>query len=325
VRLARAVTRFPFAAEFQSLAPMGQEEVFGVLSDEHQRYITELALALGLRGIAYYVFVERDDAQGAPISPLGKVRPRLEQVKRAIEMATGGGPPPQLHTVGLLWSYDHHRMSISQRFPGWDKLYHCWIGMNSPQELPGWWDAFRALHERDVDFAITPMEDAEPSGVLLYAGPDEVRLDEWARVAEAVEGGATLATGALPTRDIDGRDDELAGLNERIRSSRRLVERPGAATADLLVAAGAEPVVSAATPGVWTSVYEGADAHWIFVANTGTEPTTARLAMSGELRARLGSARATDVVEGGEVTLGQDEIALPAKRVRAFVVAKDGA
>ena len=148
VRLARAVTRFPFAAEFQSMSLIGQEDVFGVLSDDHQRYITELAVALGLRGLAYYVFVERDDIFGAPISPLGKVRPRLEQVKRGIAMAKAVEADRQLYQVALLWSYDQHRLRTAERFSGWAELYHCWIGMNTPQEFALWWDMFRELHDQ---------------------------------------------------------------------------------------------------------------------------------------------------------------------------------
>jgi hypothetical protein len=104
---------------------------------------------------------------------LGKVRPRLEQVKRGIEMAKAVEADRQLFEVALLWSYDHHRMWATNTFTGWDKLYHCWIGMNTPQELDPWWAAFRTLHEEDIDFAIVPLADAQSDKVLLYAGPTE--------------------------------------------------------------------------------------------------------------------------------------------------------
>jgi hypothetical protein len=326
IRLARAVTRFPFAAEFQSLAPMGQEEVFGVLSDEHQRYITELALALGLRGLAYYVFVERDDAFGAPISPLGKVRPRLEQVKRGIEMAKAVEADRQLYEVALLWSYDHHRMWATDTFTGWDKLYHCWIGMNTPQELEPWWAAFRTLHEEDIDFAIVPLADAQSDKVLLYAGPHRVRVEEWQSVVEAVERGATLLTGGLPTESIDGETEPIRALNERLTSSGRLVARQGAPASELLHSVAIDTPVHATTPGVWTTAYETDAAVWLFVVNTTEDVVRPKVALAADLRASLATAAATDVVNGETVAIADgwlNDLELAPKRVRAFTVPKE--
>jgi hypothetical protein len=326
VRLARAVTRFPFAAEFQSLAPMGQEEVFGVLSDDHQRYITELALALGLRGLAYYVFVERDDAGGAPISPLGKVRPRLEQVKRGIEMAKAVEADRQLYEVGLLWSYDHHRLWATERFSGWDKLYHCWIGMNTPQELSPWWEAFRALHEQDIDFAIVPLPDAQGDKTLLYAGPGQVRVEDWQKVTEAVESGATLLAVSLPTESIDGDARHIEALNDRLRSSGRLVAQQDASAAELLKSVAVDTPVHSDTVGVWTTAYETHATVWFFVANTTEQSVRPRVALATGLAASLAGGSATDVVNGESLRLVDGVIGdfeLPPKRARAFTVPKE--
>lgn len=326
IRLARAVTRFPFAAEFQSLAPTGQEQVFGVLSDQHQRYITELAVALGLRGLSYYVFVERDDTFGAPISPLGKIRPRLEQVKQAIQMAKAVEADRQLHDVALLWSYDHHRMWATGNFTGWDKLYHCWIGMNAPQELAAWWDAFRALHDQDVDFAIVPLRDAPRDKLLVYAGPEEVRTDDWQKVVHAVESGATLVTMSLPAKPIDGSTEEVTALNDRLRASGRLVVGEDISVSELLAGVTSVTPVRSNTRGVWTTAYETDGSIWLFVANTTDEAAKPRITLAGALAETLEGCTATDAVSGETQAIRDgclSDFDLPSKRVRAFVVPKE--
>jgi hypothetical protein len=323
VRLTRAITRFPFAAEFQSFAPMGQEEVFGILSDDHQRYITELAVALGLRGLAYYAFVERDDAYGAPISPLGKVRPRLEQVKEGIKMARAVRPDRQLCALGLLWSYDHHRLRAAERFTGWDTLYHCWIGMNMPQELPAWWSAFSTLHEEDIDFAIMPMGEATRAERLVYAGPDQVRLEEWEKVTEAVEAGATLYAVATPREDLHGVGDGVEALNDRLRATGRLVTWDAGPLDGFLAAAAPETPVKSGTRGVWTTAYEADGTVWVFVANTTVAPAVTEIAFGSEIVDGSGDTRAIDVVseERWEISEGGKlKIEVGPKRVRMLAV-----
>lgn len=328
IRLQRALTRFPWAAEFQSLAPMGQEEVFGILSDRHQRYITELSLALGLRGLSYYVFVERDDAYGAPISPLGKVRPRLDEVSKAIQTGKQLEADRTVAQVGLLWSYAHHRLAIADRIDRWENLHHVWIGMNSPQELPAWWEVFRELHEKDFDFAIVPMSNADPEPkVLIYAGPDEVRTSEFEKVVAAVEGGATLVTRSLPTRALDGDNEKLEKLRSRLEGTNRVLE-PGKSRLDeALVKAGAEPALQANQPGVWTTAFESDSAYYLFIVNTTDEAKLTKVMLGAQLSAALRDLDVKDVATGaalefsGSDLLGEG-LELPAKSIRAIAATK---
>lgn len=327
MRLQRAVTRFPWAAEFQSIAPMGQEKVFGILSDNHQRYMTELSLAVGLRGLSYYVFVERDDGYGSPISPLGKVRPRLEEVKKGVKVAKSVRADRQLYDVGLLWSYEHHRMAIASRFDTWTQLHHVWIGMEQPQELPDWWQTFERLHADDVDFAIVPMSQAEPTKVLIYAGPAEASPAEFEHVVEAVEAGATLIASALPTIATSGEDAQLAELGERLERSGRLVLRDGAPLEELLAAAGVESPISSAGAGLWTTAYEDDDVVRFFVVNPTEAPISAPVRLGGELAERLAGSVASDVETGERIEISDGALldgasAVPAKYVRAFTVVK---
>ncbi len=331
VRLERAVTRFPWAAEFQSLSPMGQEEVFGAPSDDHQRYLTELALALGLRGLSYYVFVERDDVQGAPISPLGKVRPRLEQVKQAITMAKALQADQQLADVGLLWSLDHHRLAIAERFDDWRKLYHIWIDMDRPKELGEWWEAFRELHAEDIDFAIVPMSRAatEPiPRVLVYAGPDSVRPSDLEPVVEAVEAGSTLLARSLPTTAISGTDSELAALTRRLEQTGRLTLLDETGLLAALAELELQTPIQADTDDVWTTAYETDDAYTFFVANVGTQPRRPDIRLSPQLAERIAARTARDLVTGETwTTNGNGLFATPAsldpKHVTAITIAKE--
>jgi hypothetical protein len=302
VRLERAVARFPWAAEFQSFAPMGQEAVFGLLSDEHQRYMTQLTMALGLRGLSYYVFVERDDGYGAPISPLGKVRPRLARVAEAVRMARAVRADAQVAEVDLQWSLDHHRLAIAERFPSWHQLHHVWTGVDQRQELPGWWDVFRDLHAQDVDFEITPLHRPHADRLLVYAGPDAVSAAQFEPVVDAVEQGAHLAARALPTTALDGRHDELRALGERLVATGRvhLGERLDAAA--LLAELGRTTPVTAGRSGLWTTAYEGEDAWWLFVTNPSEADVVADVTLGGRFAQAIEGRTGTDPVTGETAT-----------------------
>jgi hypothetical protein len=116
IRLQRALTKFAWAAEFMGSVATGREAIFGRLSDHHQQYLTELSLLLGRRGVCFYMFVERDDVQDAPISAIGKARPRLQQIEAGITLASEVCPDRQMCDVGLLWSLDHHRLTMADTF-----------------------------------------------------------------------------------------------------------------------------------------------------------------------------------------------------------------
>jgi hypothetical protein len=285
--------------------------------------MTQLAVALGLRGLNYYVFVERDDGYGAPISPLGKVRPRLERVAEGVRMARAVRADVPLAEVDLLWSLDHHRLAIAERFPSWHQLHHVWTGIDQPQELPGWWETFTALHEHDVDFAVTPLERAHADRVLVYAGPDAVAAEQFAAVADAVEQGAHLVARALPTRALDGRDDELAQLRDRMTATGRVHLGEPVDVPAVLARLGRKTPVSAGRSGLWTTAYEGPDAFWLFVVNPTDAEVVADVKVAGRLADAIEGREGTDPVTGAEATataagLAGSGVRLAPKEVRAM-------
>jgi hypothetical protein len=294
VRVERAVTRFPWAAEFQAVAPQGMEDVFGTLAPNHQRYITELSLAQGLRGLCYYTFVERDEHVAAPLSPIGKVRPQFEQLVHAITMAKQVRPDRQLRDVGLLWSIEQHRIAVSTRFRRWEQLHHIWSEMDVPKELPGWWSTFRELHALDVDFEVLQMDRGATAPVLIYAGPDCVRIDEWAAVLARVEAGAHLIASELPSRAILGDDDDIAAINAGLQVTGRTTVRDGKPLAAELHGAGVESYVNAGEAGVWTSAFETASGYQLFAVNVGEEPRSTAIQLGRRFAAALAGAEAHD-------------------------------
>ena len=231
----------------------------------------------------------------------------------------------QLYEVALLWTYDHHRMCISERFDGWETLYHCWLGMNTPQELASWWSVFRALHDQDLDFAIVSPGNVQGEKLLVYAGPGEVRVEDWRKVTELVDEGATLHAFSLPAKDIDGRTEEISGFNDRLRASGRLVVSDGGTPGDFVAQTADDTPVRSNTAGVWTTAYETDDAVWLFVINTTEAPARPEVALGAELARAWRDAIATDIVTGETVVVaagGIRTIDLGPKRVRAFMVPK---
>jgi hypothetical protein len=309
---------------------MGLDDVFGSLADDHQRYITELALAMGLRGLSYYVFVERDDVQYAPISPIGKVRPRLKEVSKAIALASAMRSDEQLRDIGLLWSLDHHRLAIARRFDDWQKLYHLWIDMDVPKELPAWWSVFSSLHEADVDFSILPMQSDVALPILVYAGPGAVRVSDWEAVTRRVEEGATLIARDLPSEALFGEPAEAEALNRRIEATGRLLPWGDEPLPAVLGRAGARWAIRSSEPGVWSTAYRMDDALVFFALNPGEEERSTTLLL-GELAGSLATgAPARNLENGAEwqvpgETLVDGSVTLAPKQVLAVEVRSAGA
>jgi hypothetical protein len=95
-----------------------------------------------------------------------------------------------------------------------------------------------------------------------------------------------------------------------------------------LTRVGASSVVRSGAPGVWTTAYEAHDAYYFFVANTGDEPTRARVTLGEHLARELDGRSAADIVTGESCGIADGdllgaEVMLLAKRVRAIKVVKE--
>ena len=301
-RLLRALVRFPWAPEFQGATSIGLDQVFGILSPEQGRFTSLMAMAFGLRGLCYYVFVERDDSHYAPISPIGKVRPQLAGFELAIRVLKELRPDRHICDVGLLWSQDHHRSLVASRFKNWRNLYDIWIHMDQPKELGPWWDTFRQLHEADIDFDIVPIDRGFGDyKALIYAGPDFVRREELERLAAWVQaGGRLICTSTVPRRSTESDSPDLGDIANRIASSPNLVYRPWGHIRATLESLPLESAIQSEVPGLWTFAYREEAAFSLFIANVGNEPQVGRVILGPTFRKLVEGLAARDVVAGEE-------------------------
>jgi len=311
-RLLRARVRFPWAPEFQGATGIGLDHIFGILDANQGRFTSLLAMAFGLRGLCYYVFVERDDSHYAPISPIGKVRPQYAGFREAIGVLKQLRPDRHLARVGLLWSLDHNRAQVASRFPNWRNLYDIWIDMAEPKELGPWWQVFRDLHDQDVDFDIAPLDQSlDDYNLLIYAGPDFARRSDLERLqAWLASGGTLVVTTALPTRSVDPAEKErgLFGLAQAIGQSPNVVLRPWGRLTDVLEQVGAQSAIRAQRPGLWTFAYRDDEGWTLFVANVGTQPAPAVVRLGPVLLEQIKGKVATDLVDGRQWQVRQERL-----------------
>ena len=308
-RLQRALVKFPWAAEFQggtSIKPPGLDVLFGMFGLEHNRFTSMLAMTLGLRGICYYMFVERDDCHWCPISPIGKVRPNMAGFQDAIRVLKQLRPDTHFSTLGLIWSLDHHRSHIASLFNNWQNLYDLWIHMSEPKELAPWWRIFRQLHDSDIDFDIAPMDqDLNKYKVLIYAGPDFARKEDLERLKDWLNTGGTLiVTTAIPTRTLDGAD--MTDLSRIIRQAPTTTVRAWGMLEDVLTQAGLQEGIRAQTQGVWTFAYCDEKGWSFFIANISKASASADIKLGPSIADDIHNHTANDLLTGKKWKITHD-------------------
>jgi hypothetical protein len=263
-RLHRARFPFTWAAEFQS-GWIGLDDNFGFISDDHSEYMPMAAQAAGLRGLNFYMFVERDDWSYAPVNLTGKIRPsRYERFQRVVASYKGLPATDQhLADIGLLWNLQDHQSIYLDADEDWSTLPDHWLTADEPKAPPGWWQTFRdlAAHDMDFRFWIPGVSPGPPPKLLIHVGLPTAEPGYLRAVADLVEQGASLlAVTPLPARTLAGEpDDGMAGDARRITESGRLVSSaPGQVAADV-AALGAARYAWSGTDGVWTFLYHAED------------------------------------------------------------------
>lgn len=300
IRLLRAINKFPWAPEFQGATGIGLDHIFGVLDENQGRFTTMLSMALGLRGLCYYVFVERDDSHFAPISPIGKTRPQLAGFREAINVLKQLRTDRHFAEVGLLWSIDHHRCQVASRFPNWRNLYDIWIDMDKPKELEPWWESFRSLQSNDVDFNLVPIDqDFNDYKTLIYAGPDFCRRAELENLKTWMDkGGKLIVTTSIPFRSTSSQEGEFTEIAKAINNSPNLIIRPWGQLSDVLKQAGVQSAIVAGNIGFWTFAYREEDAWTLFIANVGQEPALASVLLGPAVIKQINGKTVTDLLSG---------------------------
>jgi hypothetical protein len=111
LRLLRAVTPFPYLAEF------GSGIWHGIpgrdYTPDHYRLTALSALAAGVRGWNWYMLVNRDNWSGAPINERGVIHPELGNAfAEAIRdfRALLDAPPPET-SFAVAWSWRYHQLA----------------------------------------------------------------------------------------------------------------------------------------------------------------------------------------------------------------------
>jgi hypothetical protein len=178
LRLLRAVTKFPYLAEFGAGVWRGADANY---SPEHYRLITLTALASGVRGWNWYMLANRDNWSGAPINERGVLHPELGEVfAQAVRdfNALKDAPAPETSfAVTFPWRY--HQLAQIRKCDVDDPL-------------------FAVLHEMGIEYDFVDVDhDFAPPRLLLVAGD----IEQPQRLWNYVEAGGNLV---LFQRLIDG-------------------------------------------------------------------------------------------------------------------------
>jgi hypothetical protein len=295
IRLQRMRAEFPWSPEYQA-GWIGFDEKYGVISPEHGLYMGLLGAALGLRGVSFFMFVERDDWNWSPLNSFGKIRPtRFAAYGTLVSALRELEADVQLADVGLLWSLEEQRAHLAETSEGWEHLFKHWMELEEPKERSRWWRLFEELHATDEDFQLVDLA-GDPETwprVLVHAGSDALTDEQLERVRGGVAGGARLIlSGQLPPTQVSA-----------LREAGTVDERVDGQLADALAAAGATRYVSAG-PGLWSLAYRTpAGATTVFLVNPGAEARPAR--PEGSVTAANGGWR--ELVTGASGSGGLEE------------------
>jgi len=170
LRLLRAVTDFPYLAEFGSGIWHGMPN--REYTPDHYRLTAITALASGVRGWNWYMLADRDNWYRAPINERGVIRPELgeafrEAVARFKQLENA--PPPEA-SCAVTWSWHYHQVAQIRKQDADDPL-------------------FAVLHDMGLEYDFVDVDrDFAPPRLLLLAG----RIEQPQRLRRYVEQGGNL-------------------------------------------------------------------------------------------------------------------------------------
>lgn len=172
LRLLRAVTKFPYIAEFGSGIWHGMPN--RDYTPDHYRLTAMTALASGVKGWNWYMLVDRDNWTSSPINERGVIRPELG---RALAFGISkfnklkDAPPPET-SFGVTWSWRYHQIAQIRKQDPDDPL------------LP-------VLHEMGIEYDFVDVDhDFAPPKLLFLCGD----IEQPERLWRYVEDGGNLVT-----------------------------------------------------------------------------------------------------------------------------------
>jgi glycosyl hydrolase family 35 len=259
-RLHRARFPFTWAAEFQS-GWIGLDDKFGFITEAHSEYMPMSAQAAGLRGLNFFMFIEREDWTAAPVNVNGKIRQgRYERFKRVVSSYRGLNPTDEhLADVGLIWNQQDHQSIYIGSDRDWSTLPDHWLTVDEAKEPPAWWATFRALLDADVDFRlwIPGVSPGNPPRIMVHAGLPVATRQHYQALRDLVEGAQSLITVTpLATRGLNGEPDlHLHEYARDIEESGKTISAQSGEVVALLTSLGARLYARSGKAGVWSYVY----------------------------------------------------------------------
>lgn len=186
-----ASVRTPFSAEFGVGAWHGHHYETGVTTGQHVRYQALLALALGIKGFSWYMFVNRDNWYFSPVNENGEVRHEVyDQMKDVVRIFKEISPPTmrKITSTCIVWYRPH--------------MWRSMLDNASP-----WRHISEALGGCDVDYETWDLESGVDNSkpLAFYAGYDFMDETAQKKLLQKIESGATLVCFTeLPVFDTDG-------------------------------------------------------------------------------------------------------------------------
>lgn len=286
-RLQLARFKFPWSPEFQS-GWIGLDDVYGFISPEHFEYMAFYGMACGLRGMSFFMFVERDDWNYSPINLMGKVRPnRIKPAKKVISILKQLVPDRHLANVGLIWILEHNQMFFANKSKDWSELFKEWLKFDEEKELPEWWETFRELNLLDIDFDLIDPRVSNFLGkrIIIYAGPDLIGEACFKSLYEAVRQGAKLiVTTQLPTKNLKGLESkEIKNLSEKFLELPNVILSKPTQLKRVMKNIGKEQFVTTCGNGIQSFLYKYNRRYFLFICNNTEDEKQFEVKLSSEI------------------------------------------
>ena len=204
------ISKFPWSPEFQCGSSMMG---FGPTPSRHEKLVTFFALASGMRGMNYYMFVERERWEGyCPVTENGKIRPEwfafkhFNKVLNEIDWVR----MKRQCSIGLLWDMGNFWRYLYQggRKFNIQPADYTDVGSTSYEcAQEPLWAYVKTLVKSDTNFdMVDDRSDLSAYPVILYAEPRFLGSAYQKKLADYVRGGGRLIfLGSPPNRGLLGK------------------------------------------------------------------------------------------------------------------------
>jgi len=205
------ISKFPTAVEFQCGVWDPMIKQIGVMSERHFYYTSLVAIASGLKGINYYMLVNRDNWYFAPINEWGKIRVAAQKVVQRTTSVMKKLSIENLErttSLGIAWYAPHteHFLFTGKKQVHLEYKHKEISKMPFNEDYPHVWNIYRSMTNYGFDLDIVSItDDKEFPPYLIYSG---YPFMEWP-IAEKLykyvaSGGKLIVFGSLPEVDISG-------------------------------------------------------------------------------------------------------------------------